>query len=143
MKNMKRPAVGLVAALFVLAAAPFAMADKPLELFFPGFPFVDPDPCTGELQEITIDAAVKVHFHRTNIVVIVKRTGFTDSGYELISGVDHFVANNNIETGFFKDTWKAPDGRMFEASGRFVFDVRKEELRSERGTFRCIGGEGL
>jgi hypothetical protein len=71
------------------------------------------------------------------------RTGFTDSGYELFAGNEIQVDNGNVFISKFKDMWRNDDGRMFEASGRFIFNINQEEVKVDSFVFGCIGGETI
>lgn len=143
--NSKRFPV-LAAALAALLATmlPRALADKPTEISFPPDVFIDFDPCTGGLHEITIFFDVFLHEgHKNNFVGRAVRTGFTDSGYELFTGHEIVVDNGNVFVAKFKDMWRTDDGRMFEASGRFTYNIIQDEVKVDKFVFRCIGGETI
>ena len=146
MKTSKNRLPMLAAAFATLLCAVMApvLADKPTELSFPPAVFVDFDPCTGEFHEITIFFDVFLHEgHKNNFVGRAVRTGFTDSGYELFAGNEIQVDNGNVFISKFKDMWRNDDGRMFVASGRFIFNINQEEVKVDSFVFRCIGGETI
>lgn len=140
---MRRLAViGLAVSMSVAVLAIPALADEPIT-FTDSVTFPDDNPCTPEFDpdehDITIDFVVSVHEHESNLVVNVKRSGSTDSGFTMINGVESFVANNNVERGAFTDQWRHPDGSKFVAQGQFVFNFNTGELLVESFSLRCLG----
>lgn len=138
---MKKTAIrGALLAMLVIAA-PFAAADRPANFTVNIGPFVDVDPCTGELHEVTLFFDIYEHQgHNNNFVAKVIRTGWTDSGYEMFAGGETFIINQGVVMGRFKDMWRNDDGRMFEVSANFVLNFNQFEVKVNRFGFRCIGG---
>ena len=142
--NLRRSFLLLVFNALVLTMGAPAMADRPTEVPFALGVFIDVDPCTGDLHEITIFIDTFVHLgHPNNVVDRGVRTGFTSSGYELFTGNDIIVENNGVFVNPFKDMWRHPDGRMFLARGVFVFNINTDEVQVVNSTFECIGGETI
>lgn len=125
-----------------LAAAPVA-ADKPVEGFEFGEPFLDFNPCTGELVEFTIDVVFLDHVHQNNFVSPGKRTGFTSDGYTMVHGNDMFTENNNGFMFSFNDVWRNDEGSKFRVAGTFVFNANKGELLVDRSSLRCLGAKTI
>jgi hypothetical protein len=124
--------------------APSVLADKPILVTPDPDVFIDVDPCTGELHEFTIYVDAYEHAgHKNNFVVRIVMTGFTDSGYEMFAGGENVGWNKGVFGGRFKDMWRHDDGRMFEVSGLFVFNGNQLEVKVDKSTLRCIGGETI
>ena len=124
--------------------APSVLADRPIMVTFDPEVFIDIDPCTGESHEVTIFVDAYEHpGHQNNFVVRIVMTGFTDSGYEMFSGGENVVANNGVFGGRFKNMWRNGDGRMFEVSEVFWFNGNQLDVKVEKGTLRCVGGETI
>lgn len=143
MRRIRRLWVAMVAgAMFMAVLGGQALAAKPVT-FTESVTFPDDNPCTPvvdpEEHLVTLNLEVTVHENRNNFVVHVKRAGSTDSGYTMIAGTESFVANGNVERGSFVDQWRHPDGSKFRVSGHFTFDINQGELRTEGGSFTCIG----
>jgi hypothetical protein len=120
-----------------------AVADRPI-----GFPvdsdtFWDIDPCTGQLQEVTLTGYAYLHEHRNNIVFKLKRAGFTNSGYTLFSGNYRELFNENAYHVLFNDMWRADDGRKMQVSGKFILNLNTGEVQLDKFVFRCIGSETI
>jgi len=145
MKTNSRQFSGLAAALTVSLAAMMApaSADEPTAI-----PFSTPpdsmytNPCTGEeMIPFEIVGTTYFHFgHKNNFVARSERTGFTDDGYTLFSGHEHFVDNGHAENWFLQDLWRHDDnGSMFEVSFRFVINLNTGEAKVEEPfEFVCI-----
>ena len=134
-----------ITALLTTMTVP-SLADKPVN--FPPSPpavFDSLDPCTGEIQSLTIFVDVFLHQHKNNFVARVIRTGFTSAGYELFAGNEVQLLNFNggIFSARFVDMWRNDDGRMFQGRGTFVFDTNTNELRVNRFNEQCIGGDTI
>ena len=139
MSGMRRLLVAMVsAALFVTALAAPALANKPIT-FQASDTFPDVNPCSGEEMQVTINFDVSIHEHSNNLVVLIHRTGTTDSGFTMKKGIESFIANSNVERGVFQDQWRHPDGSKFRASGSFVFNINKGELLVDRFDLVCLG----
>ncbi len=135
----------LLSALTVLLATMMApaSADEPTEIALPPEVFVDVDPCTGDDHLVTIFLDLFLHEHNNNVVAHLIRSGFTDSGYDMFAGNEHFVGNGHVIIDGFKDLWRNDDGRMFEAAGRFVLNLNQGEVKVDDLALRCIGGETI
>ena len=138
--NMRGSFLLLVLNALLLTMGAAAMADRPTEIPFGPDVFIDVDPCTGDLHEVTIFFDTFVHLgHPNNHVDRAIRTGFTDSGYELFAGNDMFLQNNNVFRFKFKDMWRHDDGRMFRAGGVFVLNFNTGEVHVEKFAVKCVG----
>ena len=135
----------LLTTITVLMTAPMSstVADRPIG--FEVFPdtFWDIDPCTGQLQEVTLTGYAYLHEHRNNFVFRVERAGFTNSGYILFSGSLREASNGHSYQFFFNDRWRAEDGRMMQVAGNFVFNLNTSEVKVDKFVFRCISGETI
>ena len=140
--NVRIRALVFLSAITALMAVlmPAAIADKPSA--FPVGPqvFFDLDPCTGAIHELTVAGYGFVHTHNNNIVVKMKRTGITDSGYVLLAGNAMESFNGHVSRFAFKDVWKADDGRMMEVSYKAVFNENQFVMQLDKFVFRCISG---
>jgi hypothetical protein len=93
-----------VAVLIGLVAAP-AAADQPRTQ---ELTYVDDDawdPCAGEVMEETIHVVSAMHEHKNNIVETAKVTGFTSSGYELLSSPDIVVERADFVMTTYNKRW--------------------------------------
>jgi hypothetical protein len=108
---MRRPLTLLatVAILIGLVAAP-AAADKPTEIVWPLITYEGWDPCTGEVMTETIQWIGNVHSHRNNVVETAKVTGFTSTGYVMLSSPDVVMINGNVLMTVYNKRWIRPDG---------------------------------
>ncbi len=132
--------IAFVVASFLLFAgfvASPAAADRPVE-FTDSVTFVDTNPCTGLDHEITLNSEVRLHQHDGRIVVHVKRTGNTDTGYVLEHGVLNLQDNGNVVSQAFSDKWTRADGSKFKAKGTFVLDLSTDTVRVDRFSLSCI-----
>ncbi len=137
-----RRAVALIGALVLMAVGLLAVpasADAPI-VFSTSQTIVDVNPCTGELNEITLNTDFRVHEHRNNVVGHISRSGETDSGYVLTNGVESFVENHNVVRAMFSDQWRHADGSMFRAAGHFTVNFNTGEVVVDQLTVRCLGG---
>ncbi len=147
---MRKPKLALLtavaAALSIHSAA--SLADRPVPFPYPSSVFIDVDPCTGELQEITINFDVSLHLHKDNYVAKIKRTGTTDAGYEMIAGngLQRLHSVSGLFFDRFVDVWRAADGRMFQVTGQILIDINAsppDNVKMVNGKLRCIGGETI
>ena len=131
----------VVLALFGLVGAS-AAADEPTVSEFTEI-FDDVDPCTGEVQTVTIHLEVREHLdHPNNFVATASQTGFTSAGYVMVAGHVHFDANRNGEHFVIANTWGNPDtGDRFGAHVLVVFNARQGELKFDAGRLQCLGAE--
>jgi len=136
---MFRKLTGAVACVIFASAilTGTASADAPIT-FEEVVVFEDVNPCSGEVQEITIIFSVRIHEHRNNFVGTAQRSGTTSDGWVMVSGNDSFVENRGGARGHFNDIWLSPDGAKFQANGMFNFNANKNEATVERLTLRCI-----
>ena len=100
--------------------------------------FDDVNPCTSEVDTISLFFTVYIHDHKNNFVVHVQRNGITASGYTLLNGQEQFVDNSQVITAHFKDIWLSADGSMFEAAGRFLLNVNQGDVKVDSLALRCI-----
>lgn len=118
---MKR-VLTLLAVMMVLLgvmAAPVA-AHEPV-VFEDSVTFQDFDPCTGELQTITINFRIWLLEDEDSVVARVRRTGHTDGGYVMAHGWETFFASDGLVQNQFEDPWNHPEtGHKFGAAGRFL-----------------------
>lgn len=135
---MRNAIATLIASAMALAlmTAP-ALADAPTT-GTDSVTFVDLNPCTGELHDVTLLAEVSIHEHRNNTVVQADITVTTSDGFEG-SGHDRFVLNGNVATATHNFVLDNPDtGAKFTVKGHFTFDINQGELRTERFVFNCV-----
>lgn len=141
---MKRLAV--VAGVFGLLIGGFAStasADPTRTEEF-SFSFEDINPCTGELQIVTLNFVDSIHEHANNFLFTTRRSGTTSDGSVMQSGTESFVDNGRVVRGHFMDNWINPTtGARFQVHGVFVFNINRMEPKVERFSLRCVGGETL
>ena len=135
---MRKTTGMLIAIAMLFVAAVPAAADAPISIT-DSFTFEDVDPCTGEMDAITINVDVSLHVHGEREVVSIARTGTTTSGYTMIAGTESFVFNGNVARAALTDQWRNDDGSKFKAQGTFVFNLRKGELLVDRFSLTCLG----
>ena len=134
----RRILLSLAGVLLAMGAAVTpAAADPPME-FTDSFTFTDVNPCSGLDHEVTIDSEIRLHQHQDRVVVHVRRTGSTDSGYVMEHGVLSFQDNGKVVTQSFSDNWKRADGSKFKAQGTFVLDLSTNTVQVDRFSLRCI-----
>ena len=142
--NMRRSFLLLVLNALLLTMGAAAMADRPTEIPFGPDVFIDVDPCTGDLHEVTIFFDTFVHLgHPNNHVDRAILTGFTDSGYEMFAGSDMFLNNKNVFMNNFNDMWRHDDGRMFRSRGVIVLNFNTGEVHVANFVVKCVGGETI
>ena len=125
--------------MFTTVLAVPALADKPFT-FTDSTTFEDVNPCSGAVDEITINFEVSIHVHNNNFVVTEKRTGSTASGYTMIAGTAKWVENSGGAQAGFMDQWRHPDGSKFRAWGTISYNANKDEVVVDRFVLACIGG---
>ncbi|REK10348.1 MAG: hypothetical protein DWQ40_12880 [Actinobacteria bacterium] len=97
-----------------------ALADEPIE-FTDTVVFEDLEPCSGELQTITINFFVSIHEHDEELIVRVRATGHTSAGYIMEYGRETFLETGTTAEGEFLHPWINPaTGDKFVAQGRFL-----------------------
>lgn len=127
----------LLGATLALVVAGPAAADRPIEIA-DAETFVDVDPCTGQLQEVTIEVTFVVHFHDGVTVARGVRTITTSGGYAG-RGTSSFVENGNVEIFRFTDLLTDGSGNRLRAKGLFVVDLASGSIRVERFALTCVG----
>lgn len=136
-----------ITAVLTANAVP-ALADKPVP--FPRAPavFTNVDPCTGALQEFTINFDILLHSHQNMWNANIRRTGSTDAGYELVNGVGKVL--ETFQGGLFfnrlVDIWRSDDGRVFQVTSQILIDTTadpSENVKMAYGLYRCISGETI
>jgi len=134
-------AISVLTALMLAISSP-TQADKPFLLPDEEFTFTNPDPCTGLEQEVTIYVTSYLHEHKNNFVLLVERSGESDAGYYMFSGVETqtFNINTEIFKGSFVDMWRTEDGRLWQVRQNFVIDDATGELIVDNFMFRCLKG---
>ena len=114
-------------------------ADKPFHNAWTDS-FDDLNPCTGELNTLTIYIDEYVHFHPNNEMYIQKRSGETSSGYYLVGG--HYTLTGNYRSAQIKesinDTWVSGDGSAFKVQYMIIYNWELGEARMEHFRFECL-----
>lgn len=130
-----------VMVLIGLVAAP-AAADQPVQDGPFQEVFVDVDPCTGGLMEVTLNFTFFGHpGHNNNFVGRVVTTGSTDSGY-VVKGHESFVQNNNGVRRGFKAMGRNPEtGDKMQVTSRFRMVGNSPVIDSF--DLRCVGGPAI
>lgn len=146
---MKMISTAIAAAALALTAigAPSASADNP-EPFEDSFSFDDINPCTNEPMVVTINAVVRLHEHRNNFVLNIQRSGTTDDGFVMRSGVEtqHWNTVSGAAGSQFKDFWTNPDtGQKFHVRGNINVvlgplgpEAPPLEVKSDVFSLRCV-----
>lgn len=143
---MKNPLVTMSSFLaltsLMLALSSPLQADKPFLFFDESNTFIDLDPCTGLDQEITIYFTGYLHVHKNNFVLLVERSGESDAGYYMFSGVETQTFNtiNEVFKAGFVDMWRADDGRLWQVRGNFVVDETTFDVKVDKFTYKCLKG---
>lgn len=127
----------LIAATLALVVTGPAAADRPIEVSDTDA-FVDVDPCTGQVHEVTIAATFFVHEHGHVTVARGVRTLTTTGGY-LGRGTSSFVLNGNVEVFRFTDLLADGSGNRIRASGVFVVDLASNAIRVDKFSLTCLG----
>ena len=127
----------LLAGAVVLAVAAPVAASSPV-VFSTTDTFLDVDPCTGNIHEVTIDVTFYVHDHNGDTVARAVRTVSTSAGYEG-GGVSSYVFNGQVEKFAFSDVLANGSGDRIRARGVFVLDLANGEVRAESSAFVCLG----
>ena len=130
--------VAVIGMMFATVLAVPALADAPFT-FSDSSTFEDVNPCSGEVDEITINFEVSIHEHRNNFVVTVGRSGSTDSGYTMIGGTETYVENRGGVHDAFVDQWRHPDGSKFMVHGIIGYNANQDEVKVEKFGLTCIG----
>jgi hypothetical protein len=128
---------GLLAATLALVVAGPAAADRPIEISGTDT-FVDVDPCTGRVQEVTIAMTFFVHFHDGVTVARGVRTITTSGGYAG-NGTSSFVENGNVEVFRLTDLLTDGSGNRLRANGLFVLDLASGSIRVDKFALTCVG----
>lgn len=133
-------ATGVVACVIALGVIP-AQADKPVVSGLHAT-FVDPDPCTGLLHEITVEGILLSHnghpLNRNDLLRI--DSGSTDSGYVLQVGHSQGVATINGFATHTHEVWVDPaTGARFQRTGVFVLNGNTGDVKVDSFGQRCIG----
>jgi hypothetical protein len=137
---MRKFVVASIALLLSIGLALPAAADRPITVTQEDV-FLDQNPCAdpGVLHEVTIISELHIHQHPNNTVITIKRTGTTDSGFEMINGTAHVVDNGNIFTLGLTDLWHNPTtGERFLARFTLVVDLNESIVRAENGALICL-----
>jgi len=141
MKRLSTMALA-VALLLVVGAAP-ALADRPV-VTTDSNTFPAPNPCTGEIHTLTIDAVIKSHFHQNNILPTVfttKRTGTTTDGFVMMKGTPETSVNNGHVLSYgFVDRWRnEASGEMFRVQYRLLINFNTGNTQVEGFSAVCLG----
>ena len=147
---MKKISTAIAAAALALTAfgAQSVSADNPVPIE-DSFSFPDTNPCTNKPMVVTINVVVRVHEHRNNFVLNIKRSGTTDDGFVMRSGApetQHWNTVSGAAGSQFKDFWTNPDtGQKFHVRGNVnvVFgpdgpDAPPLEVKSDVFSLRCV-----
>ena len=124
------------ATLALMVAGPAAADPRPIEISDTET-FVDIDPCTGQVHEVTIAVTFFVHEHGHVTVARGVRTLTTTAGY-VGGGTSSFVLNGNVEVFRFTDLLADGSGNRIRASGVFV-DLASGSLRVDKFSLTCLG----
>ena len=143
MKNSKYMLLTIsVLMLLILTLSSPLQADKPFLAFDESETFINPDPCTGLDQEVTIYVTGYLHVHKKNFVLLVERSGESDAGYYMFSGVETWTFNTITEIfkASFVDMWRTEDGRLWQVRENFVVDETTDDVKVGNFMFRCLKG---
>ncbi len=137
---MRRIIVLALVLAMIGVMAPPALADTPERVDFGPDVFDDHDPCTGEIQTISISGYGIVHDHDGVIEARFHRSGYTSAGYLMTQGRDSFTVEGDSDfSGQFRDPWHNPDtGDAFVAKGTLV--VVDGEIVVNEFTLACLTG---
>jgi hypothetical protein len=140
-RRRARAAAALALGLGVgLAGAGTAAAQGgPPERFSERTTFVDLNPCTGELDEYSVDLDILFVGVGEGGAIRIKRSGTTASGYEMQGSSEIGRRNDNFERWDLHDIWHGADGSVIEARGAFGVDLRAGEVVRDDFVLRCLG----
>jgi hypothetical protein len=127
----------LLSSLLALSAAAPAGADPPTEIAAEDT-FLDVDPCTGVVHEVTISVNFLVHFHDRVTVARSVRTLTTSSGYAG-RGTSSFVENERVEVFRFTDILADDSGNRIRAREILVIDPSSGTVRVQEFELTCLG----
>lgn len=116
-----RRVVTLVAVVLVMVGVMAVPAAADGEFTFrDSFTFEDINPCSGELQTVTINVLVQVHEHPDDLFIRARRTGYTSTGFVMAHGWERFTISDGTITSHFEDPWNNPEtGEKFGVAGRW------------------------
>jgi hypothetical protein len=127
----------LLSALLALSAAAVAAADPRTEIA-DEVSFLDVDPCTGAVHEVTISVNLLVHFHDRVTAARGVRTLSTSSGY-VGRGTSSFVENGRVEMFRFTDLLADEPGNRIRAREVLVIDPSTGTFRVRELELKCLG----
>ncbi len=135
---MKRLVIAapLAASLVLSLAAPAAA--NPRTEVSDEVTFLDVNPCTGDVHEVTMNVTFLVHFHDRVTVARGVRRLTTSSGYAG-RGTSSYVQNGRVEMFRFSDRVTDGSGNRIRASGVFVLDLSTGTIRVDRFKVTCLG----
>lgn len=124
-------------ALALVASGSSLQASAPVPLpFFDQFD--DVNPCSGDIQTVTVTGTAYLHPHDGRLVVHVERAISTSAGFEG-RGTQTFVDNGQIIRVALNDMLVHPDGSRIHAHGNLLIDTATGEALVSRGRLVCLG----
>lgn len=137
---MKRLAATLALSTASLGVgAQVASADEPTIVEFEEV-FPDVNSCTQTLDVFHIHNVARDHVGHDNVFVsAVQRTGYTDSGFEMVAGQASFVQNGNGLKLSISDQWIQPEtGLRLHATYILKLDSNFNAV-VDNFSSRCLG----
>jgi hypothetical protein len=133
---MKRLLIGLLTIVALVFAVP-AAADPPTA-FTSVDVFPDVNPCTGNVNTVTIVETGFFHEHGSRVVAYAERTITTSDGFAG-HGTDSFVDNGQVILFRQTDILTNASGDRVRARGVFVLDLSTDTVRIESFELSCLG----
>lgn len=140
--RLRRLAIALLVTPLLAAVPAPAAADKPIESEYTST-FVGWNPCTGEPNDVTINAVAYDHFHNSTFVSPGKWiSGSTSDGYDLDKAHDHFLDNGNHFMIKRVSFWENDDEGL---KYRIVFNFKQtsDGVQEFRVNFKCYGASTI
>ena len=105
----------------------------------PSGPYPLPNPCTGQMTELTIQLVITDPDGAGPAGGTIRWEGSTSDGYITQGGTGTQMSNDNVFVNQFTRILRHEDGSAFVLQGGLIVDVRDRTVRMERQDFRCLG----
>lgn len=101
--------------------------------------FVDVNPCTGQLHEVSITFQIRQHLHRNNEVVTIVSSTATSEGHVGAGTQTLVITSDGQLRTTFNDMVEHPEtGEKFSVKGHQRIDTATGQIVRDRFEMRCI-----